>query len=747
MCELLSSGVAVQASLASIGESLTSAWYILLVLLGFSVVVFFHELGHFVVAKWSDVRVERFAVGFGPELFGFTSGETRYSFNIFPLGGFVKMLGQEDFEVDKTGALLASDDPRSFSNKPVSHRMAIVSAGVLMNLVVAALIFMIVYMWGREERVPVVGYLKPDSPASHAGIQVGDRIVSINDASINNFSQIFMAVRLADPFEDLRFVVERDGQMIPKMIRPKESEIESALQVGIGWPGTNQIEHVSQEYLKGEGPYPRRGDMITEVNGVSVEEADGLTTNDLILQGRNIPSTVVVRRVEESDPDGPGQRLSFKVNKIVNFTLHGISTSDPRDLLGLCPRLRITGVYPKTPADYAGFMEGDVVASWGSRANPSADYVRDSLIEHAGRDIPVRVVRNGKVQSKLLFYRPEKAFDREGKPKIKPGFKLTSIEQNRVIVAEVVEDENSPAFKAAMPVGCEIVRLNGQPVLGWADLAEKFRLNAGNEVDLSYKPDIQESEVKTTQFRIPNCISAMLDLPSWSLSDQTTQSIHFLLDGKGDVPIELNGNSIDAPAFFWISIREYLRQRIGQTVEVTYKKDDGKVVTKSLEVAEEMIDPWYRRVEYQVHPIITKPATYFNRKSNPLEAVWAGTVQTYYSVAKAYLTFRRLIFTRSVSVENISGPIGIVHVGTRLAKYSKIEMLFFLAFLSANLAVINFLPLPIVDGGLMVFLIIEKIKGSPVSLKTQIVTQMIGIVLLAFTFLWVTLNDITKIWG
>jgi regulator of sigma E protease len=74
-------------------------------------------------------------------------------------------------------------------------------------------------------------------------------------------------------------------------------------------------------------------------------------------------------------------------------------------------------------------------------------------------------------------------------------------------------------------------------------------------------------------------------------------------------------------------------------------------------------------------------------------------------------------------------------------------MLFFLAFLSANLAVINFLPLPIVDGGLMVFLIIEKIKGSPVSIKTQVVTQIIGIALIGTTFLFVTFNDISKIFG
>ncbi len=105
-----------------------------LIVLGFSAVIFVHELGHCVLAKLADVRVEKFCIGFGRELFGFTRGETRYSFNILPLGGYVKMLGQEDFEVDTSGELQHKEDPRSFANKPVGHRMVIVSGGVLMPL-------------------------------------------------------------------------------------------------------------------------------------------------------------------------------------------------------------------------------------------------------------------------------------------------------------------------------------------------------------------------------------------------------------------------------------------------------------------------------------------------------------------------------------------------------------------------------------------------------------------------------------
>src|SRR3989304_3475901 len=92
--------------------ALTSAWHWFLVFVGFSLVIFVHELGHFIAAKACGVRVDKFAIGFGREVFGWTRGETRYALNLLPLGGYVKMLGQEDFAVDKSGEIQVKDDPR-----------------------------------------------------------------------------------------------------------------------------------------------------------------------------------------------------------------------------------------------------------------------------------------------------------------------------------------------------------------------------------------------------------------------------------------------------------------------------------------------------------------------------------------------------------------------------------------------------------------------------------------------------------
>src|SRR5262249_57442741 len=114
-------------------------------------------------AKWAGGRVERFAIGCGRELFGFTHGGTRYSINLLPLGGYVKMLGQEDFAVDKEGELKVRDNPDSFTSKSVGKRMVIVSAGVVMNLLFAAVAFTAVTMLGRNSTPPIVGFVHPPS--------------------------------------------------------------------------------------------------------------------------------------------------------------------------------------------------------------------------------------------------------------------------------------------------------------------------------------------------------------------------------------------------------------------------------------------------------------------------------------------------------------------------------------------------------------------------------------------------------
>src|SRR5436190_24149928 len=146
------------------------------VILGFMVLI--HEFGHYAVAKLLGVRVEQFAIGFGKRLIGFRKGETDYRINAIPLGGYVKMSGENPMDQH-------TDDPGEFLNHPRWHRFLIAIAGPAMNILLAVLLLTGVYIVHYEvpvymDKPAVVGYVEPDSPAAKSGVQRGDRITQID---------------------------------------------------------------------------------------------------------------------------------------------------------------------------------------------------------------------------------------------------------------------------------------------------------------------------------------------------------------------------------------------------------------------------------------------------------------------------------------------------------------------------------------------------------------------------------------
>src|SRR5262245_13181527 len=156
------------------------------VALGLGLVIFIHELGHFLVAKWCDVHVETFSIGFGPPLPGcqFKRGETTYMIAVVPLGGYVKMVGENPEQEDE------ESDPRSFKNKKVWQRMLIISAGVFMNIVLGCICFMIAYLHGVEEQPGTIGVVDAGSPAWMKPMKSGDVIYVIGDIANPTFDQV-----------------------------------------------------------------------------------------------------------------------------------------------------------------------------------------------------------------------------------------------------------------------------------------------------------------------------------------------------------------------------------------------------------------------------------------------------------------------------------------------------------------------------------------------------------------------------
>jgi regulator of sigma E protease len=205
--------------------------YIVPFLFVLTLVVFFHELGHFLVARWTGVAVKTFSIGFGPELFGFDDRKgTRWKLSAVPLGGYVRFFGDDNEASVPDSEALAAMDPadreRSFAGKGVAARAAIVAAGPIANFVLAIAIFTVIFsIYGREVMTPRVDSVIPDSPAATAGFKPGDVVESIDGTKISSFSDLQRLISLSSG-SVLDVVVRRGDQQITLSVQPKLTETE-----------------------------------------------------------------------------------------------------------------------------------------------------------------------------------------------------------------------------------------------------------------------------------------------------------------------------------------------------------------------------------------------------------------------------------------------------------------------------------------------------------------------------------------
>ncbi len=203
--------------------------YLIPFLFVLTIVVFFHELGHFLVARWCNVTVRVFSVGFGPEIFGFYDKKgTRWRFSWIPLGGYVKFLGDENAASvpDKDAAEKLTEEERqgSFHEKSLAQRAAVVAAGPIANFLLAIVIFAFMFTFvGQRQTLPIVDAVQPESAAAAAGFEKGDRIVSIDGEPIENFSEMQRIVSISAE-QPLAIVVKRGDSEVTLNATPRKQE-------------------------------------------------------------------------------------------------------------------------------------------------------------------------------------------------------------------------------------------------------------------------------------------------------------------------------------------------------------------------------------------------------------------------------------------------------------------------------------------------------------------------------------------
>jgi regulator of sigma E protease len=211
------------------------------------ILIFFHEFGHFLVARLFGVGVEKFSLGFGPRLLGKKIGMTDYRLSLIPLGGYVKMVGEEpDSDLDP------ADIPLSFTHKHVIKRMLIVAAGPVFNILLALIIFAATFMTaGIFIRQASVGEVTQDSPAERAGLRKGDRIATINQTAISNWDEMAEQINTSQG-RALSLSVRRDDQTLEMEIVPELRTTTNILGekierhvIGITWSGETDSRKLS----------------------------------------------------------------------------------------------------------------------------------------------------------------------------------------------------------------------------------------------------------------------------------------------------------------------------------------------------------------------------------------------------------------------------------------------------------------------------------------------------------------------
>ncbi len=230
--------------------------------LGFMILI--HEFGHYAVAKWLGVRVEQFAIGFGKRLIGFRKGETDYRINAIPLGGYVKMSGENPMDQ-------RTDDPREFLNHSRWHRFLIAIAGPAMNILLAVILLTTVYMVHYEypavdDQAPVIGWVLKDTAAAKADFEVGDRITRVDGIDNPTWEQVGLKEMLS-PGQPLDVQVDRQGKILEKTVVPEPTGVD---QIGFaGWAPKEQTVTITDlvEGMPADKAGLKEGDKITAMDG------------------------------------------------------------------------------------------------------------------------------------------------------------------------------------------------------------------------------------------------------------------------------------------------------------------------------------------------------------------------------------------------------------------------------------------------------------------------------------------------
>lgn len=599
---------------------ISDASRILLVAFGIGLVIFVHELGHFLAARRCGVRVETFSLGFGPKLFGWKRGDTTYQLAAVPLGGYVQMKGEGGPQ--EQGASEA-DDLRS---KSVGARFLIFSGGVLMNLVFALVVFPIVFTAGVPFPEPVLGPSEPGSAAWHAGLAPGTRVLEVDGEPMRGFSDIPTAVALHAPDEATLLVLD-PGATESRSVRVKPE-----------WNSTMKL------YTAGFAPMPDPRSIVDVAKDGAAAEA-GLKSGERIVAVKGAPRSLTIREVLK-DKLARGEQLELVVE----------GADGARREVAITPRRR-------PAAD--GKPAEDVSPAWNEVVA-----LRDAA-RLGGLDLRV-------------------------------GDRIRSIDDQRVLERHDLDR-----------------------ILDTAKGTVRIAIERGDAL-------------VTLECTAPDALLHCTGLGQATGSDRYTVR----KDSAAAKAGILDGDRVLKIGAARTATFEELR---------TVLQNAGEEA-REWTVARTLADGTERELSFAVTPagydlndagFGLEEARHTVRADGPLDAVAIGLGASWKFLVETARMLKGLALG-NVGGSNVGGIISIGVVSHSFAEYGLATFFFFLCKLSLNLAFLNILPIPVLDGGHLFFLLVEKLKGSPVSERVMGWSQTVGVALVVSLMVWVTFNDVVR---
>lgn len=631
--------------------------------------VFFHEMGHFLAAKACGIYCERFSLGMPPRVFGFKFGETDYCIGLLPIGGYVKMAGQEDVPLseDERKEQYGSIPPdRWYMNKPVWQRMIVIGAGPFMNVVLAVLLYAIVAAYGAEvpeSKVDTrIGLVEDSSPASQASLY---RIEQIDERVDTN----------------------------------REPD-------GFGW---------------------KTGDRILRVRGKEIRNIMDLAIDAVLSAGGAIPVVL-----ERTSPDGD---TTLYYSEVLPEQLE----TDERVRFGMMPfqTALVGNLLEDMPAQAAGIRPGDVITKAQGQIIDAQSF--SHMVSKLTSAEPVTLEVQREDQTLELTLAPKRIGRFKGIEFTPPLDWLSKTDPSAPLSVSF-EDEALLA-RTGLRLGDRVKRVDNKPGTG-ATLKEL----GGREPEEKVEVVVERSawpfglggtrEITCSGVAIGDFIQAVtrFDVTPRVLGITEALSKDTGLQAQ-DIVEEVDGK----PATTAL-LREIQDTRIGETVRVKVRKPEigyGLMRKESSAQATITVEPvgivgivWQQRlVVHRVPPAKVLP-----------EAMY----QTRLALDRTMKTLGLLV-TGKLSVQDLGGPVMIFSATTAAARRGYSWLLEITAFISINLAIFNMLPLPVLDGGHMVFLTIEGVRRKPVNARITEWVQQAGLVLIIGLMLFVTFNDIRRL--